>query len=169
MDFVGQKGWSWKAGLVGHDLLIAGLMIFCFVVKIEGEKIKEIIKAPPGDVLPGQDYDAEERGVVRGFGENVHGDIEMQEIGLGGGADVAETDGLLMSDHHIEDGHVLDMFYTGNAVVADFHIMNTLRTVITQQNSQVDASNAGATALQGVGYTTAYNWTRLQQRLGRFR
>lgn len=186
IDFIGEKAPRTKFKLLGMDLVILCLQLFMLAVHVESERVKAIIKndgvdvaadsaeaAPMADVVPGQDHDAEERGVIRELAGGSSDDIEMADLPPSSSSqsndtqavDAGETERLLeetVGAAGVEPHEgALDVFYSGNLVVADFHVLHTLRAV------RANHVGAGETALQSVGQSTAYNWTRMQQRLSR--
>jgi hypothetical protein len=144
MDFIGYKGPTWKTHLVMMDLLVLALQCFMLAVHVERERLRELSNAvkpasaePRGAQATQQDHDAEERGVL---GDSVieNGDIELQTMrGSGGrspaGAEPSEDDDernpLFAEPQETEEvDHAMDAFYSGQAIVGDFHIIHTLRT-----------------------------------------
>jgi len=116
-----------------------------------------------------QDHDAEERGVIRDSGITTD-DIELQSMATShlrndstAPANEEERDELLAErvrrTEEDEDGSPLDVFYSGNVVVAEFHVLHTLRS------QWDDHDNAATTALHTVGHTAGYEWARVQHRV----
>jgi hypothetical protein len=186
LDFIGQKGPTSKFHLVALDLLILSLQCFMLTVHVEQERLKLVlsdtatvnITPPTAAVIAAQTLDEEERGVLRNV-VTASGDIEMHSMlhthtqthsqtdtqGRRDDEENEEREHLLSeadprADGEAEDGP-LDVFYSGNVVVADFHVLHTLRS------QWRDHDTASATALQTVGHTAGYNWTRMQNRLAR--
>lgn len=175
-----------KFKLLVMDLVILCLQVFMLAVHVESERVKAVIKndgletgtpnntsSTSPDMVPGQDHDAEERGIVRELARPSSNDIEMTALPSSSRnndtqeatAAAEETERLLeatvgQAAVNTPEG-ALDAFYAGDLVVADFHILHTLRSV---RNNH---AGAGETALQSVGSSTAYNWARMQQRLSR--
>jgi len=102
---------------------------------------------------PRQDHDSEERGMLRqdlGYTE----DIELREIhhtssGRTGGDEDRERDELLAADTRAgqAEQHPLDPYYTGEQVIADLHILDTIRA--QWQAGGVVAGESGASAASG--------------------
>lgn len=182
IDFIGQKGPTSKFQLLVLDLLILALQCFMLAVHVEQERLKLVLSDIPAAAatpataatVVAQTVDDEERGVIRNV-VTESGDIEMQSMphihtrnDTQGQRDeevneerehlLAEADPR--ADGEAEDGP-LDVFYSGNVVVADFHVLDTLRS------QWKDHDTASATALHTVGHTAGYNWTRMQNRLAR--
>lgn len=135
IDFIGQRPTTTKFELLFLDLLVTFLQCFMLAVHVEQERLKAAIAMPvpssettPAAPNPTQDHDSEERGVNRDIGTTAD-DIEMQTI-----RPETEEDerGALLSDERAEEESdlegPLDVFYTGNAIIADFHVLHTLRT-----------------------------------------
>lgn len=175
IDFIGQKGPTSKFQLVVMDLLITALQCFMLAVHVEETRLKEVLNTPessfplPATVNTTQDHDAEERGVSRVAGTSSE-DIELQDLsGLRTDEDAdelrghGEQDQLLSEtvDPEGEDGGALDLYYSGNVVVGDFHILHTLR------NQWEDYDSATSTALQTVGNSAGYHFTRVNHQLRR--
>jgi len=170
VDLIGQKGPTSKIYLVMMDLLVTALQCFMLAVHVERERISAILlptssgSQPRAAAVTSQNHDAEERGVLRDAGAS-NGDIEMQEIAVvtvrssvPDSSITSETD--QEREHLLEDppprggvhenGNSLDTFYSGTSIVADFHVLHTLRT------QWDDYENATASALQTVGFSAEF-------------
>jgi hypothetical protein len=180
IDFIGQKGPTPKFQLVGMDLLITALQCFMLAVHVEETRLKEILNAPESSfTLPArtstpvtaQDHDAEERGVTRNAGTSSE-DIELQELRRSGTEN--ESLGMLNSrerdqlsseatDRGADDtSHgPLDLYYSGNVIVGDFHVLHTLRS------QWEDYDSATTSALQNVGFSANYHFFRVNHQLRR--
>lgn len=186
IDFIGQKGCSSKLQLLAMDLLIMVLQAAMLAVHVEKEGLELLIKGPEAVTAPpslatlngitGQDMDAEERGEMRTVVRDGREGIEMQDLPPRANAEDNTNNGTLrerlmeeqerlLSSQIGEDmepsAGPLDIFYSGNAIVADFHILQTLR------NQWATRDTASATALQTVGHSAGYSWTNVQRRLAR--
>jgi hypothetical protein len=171
IDLIGQKGPTSKIHLVLLDLLVLALQCFMLAVHVERERLAAVLAAflkpgteaglPRVEVVTSQNHDAEERGVMRDSVTD-DGDIEMQVMN-------SRTDGPLTTSNDAgserdqerarlldgpppreqpkEDDNPLDMFWSGTAIVADFHILDTLK------KQWDDYGNASASALQTVGFS----------------
>jgi hypothetical protein len=177
IDFRGQKGPSSKLHLVVMDLLVTALQCFMLAVHVEETRLKGVLAAPESSVLPttasnlSQDHDAEERGVTRDAGTNSE-DIELQELPQSRRQDEAraplnddERAQLLSNangraDEEALDGP-LDLYYSGNVIVGEFHVLHTLRS------QWEDYDSATTTALQTVGTSTRYHFARVNNQLRR--
>lgn len=173
IDLIGQKGPTSKIHLVLLDFLVLALQCFMLVVHLEKERLTSVLTAflkpgaeaglPRVEVVASQDLDAEERGVVRDAVTD-NGDIEMQAMNprndgpsttdIESGLETdAERSRLLDEppprDETEDDDTPLDIFWTGNAIVADFHVLDTLR----KQRHNYGHLSASATALQTVGFS----------------
>jgi hypothetical protein len=159
--------------LLVMDLLVTALQCFMMAVHVEQARLKSafLTNESSSEVVastnPTQDHDAEERGVRRDAAISSE-DIELQEIRAVQPPDVPtsgfERERLLAElagrDLDALEGP-LDLFYSGNAIVADFHVLHTIRS------QWEDYGNATATALQTVGTSAGYNWVRVNRQLRR--
>ncbi len=157
IDLIGQKGPTTKFHLVIMDILVLVLQCFMLAVNAEKERLATILKAaagpttatgseqPRAEVPTIQDHDAEERGVVRNDELTTDGDIEMQHLRPRSyslpNPDIRpsideerneERERLLAEplprrEDEDEDGHALDVFWSGTVVLADFHVLHNLR------------------------------------------
>lgn len=101
-----------------------------------------------------QDYDSEERGMLRQDLEEAE-DIEMRDLrhtdsGRTGGDEDRERDELLAANTgsgRVEQ-HPLDSLYTGEHVVANLHVLEMVRR--QWQSGGVGAGPSGASAASGV-------------------
>jgi len=187
IDFIGQKGPTSKFQLVILDLLILALQCVMLAVHVEKERLKAILSpdsstpasslTPATAAIPSQDHDAEERGVLREVVTDGSREVEWQGIGGTSYQTVDESQRPQLPDGDAEQEHLLseavgpaavvpqdgplDIFYSGDVIIADFHVLQTLR------NQWADHDTASTTALQNVGHTAGYNWARVQHRLAR--
>lgn len=160
IDFVGQKSPVSRWRLVGLDLLVLLLQVLMLGITLERRAAKaggEAVEAVEGVATePQQDLDSEEQGVLRQDRldpENVDG-IELQDLhhsssGRTGGDEDRERDELLAADTETgqADQHPLDHYYTGEKVVADLHIVETIQA--QWQAGGVTAEGPGASAASG--------------------
>jgi hypothetical protein len=183
IDLIGYKGPSSKLHLLLLDMLVLALQCFMLAVHVERERLAAVLAAfsKPAvstdqqsvDVVSVQDHDAEERGVMQ---ENLmnNGDIEMQAM-------ASQNDGrpINRDNEHTEedqdrqrllrnpppreetedDDNPLDTFWMGSAVVADFHVLTTLR------KQWHDYGNASGSALQTVGFSAEFAAVTANRRL----
>lgn len=133
-------------------------------------------RAPPavvGDAASTQDLDAEERGVLRDdpLGEDASRDIELQPLvterpppavaeSSSTGQLEARYQRILRSlggSDSREEGadrpSLLDVLMSGNGLLANFHVVHSLRTLATESNG---ASNVAGYPLRLTGYTTTW-------------
>jgi hypothetical protein len=185
-DFVGQKSPSSKFHMVLLDITILVLQCVMLAVYAEKEQLRHALN-PPSETSSGttgggqtasgetatsaQDYDAEERGVIREEMAS-NGDMELQELTSVGTrhrrADVdeerdEERERLLaepLPRPEDEDGHALDIFYSGNVVLADLHVMQNLRQQWQKYGS------ASESAIQTVGFSAGFAAVAANRRLG---
>jgi len=161
IDLIGQRGPTSKIHLVLLDLLVIALQCFMLAVHMERERLAaSLLPSEEGSrstvgVVSAQDHDAEERGVTRDVARD-NGDMEMQPIRPTIDENNAdqERESLLAEplprEDRDEDEYPLDIFYSGTSVVADFHVIHTLR------NQWNDYESATASALQTVGFTSEF-------------
>ncbi|KAB5580447.1 hypothetical protein GE09DRAFT_1212900 [Coniochaeta sp. 2T2.1] len=171
IDFVGQKAPTSKLGLLVLDVVVLAVQCLMLAVHQEREGLRKLVSpgraaaalaaatgAAPvataaGAPTTAQDHDAEERGVIRTAGET--DEIELRPVsgndtGSGGGEDATpETTRLLpgSSLRQASDGDLLGFLRSGNAVLADFHVVHTVRSVGN------DYEQAAAHVTQTIGYT----------------
>ena len=174
IDFVGQESPVSKWRLLALDVLVLALQVLILAVTLERKKIA----VENGDVLveeveeARQDHDSEERGMLR-RDESAQDGIELQNIrhtssGRTGGDEDRERDELLDSDESTEprEQHPLDPFLTGQAVIVNVHVMDTIRSQWTfTADTSGEATASGAAAVAAVaGRTLSYRLgERLQQ------
>lgn len=127
-----------------------------------------------GDPASTQDLDAEERGVLRDdpLGEDDTRDIEMQPLvtarpppqttaeSSSTGQLEARYQRILRSlggsgsqEQGADRPSLLDVLMSGNGLLANFHVVNSVRTLAAESNS---ASNVAAYPLRLTGYTTTW-------------
>ena len=145
IDFVGELGPISKIRMVLLDLVIMALQFIILAVVLEREALKKGIEGSLGPAtssteeepgLGGQDHDAEEQGIHRSLvGET--GDIEMQPLRstrpeAGDDHHESETDTFLDISSTLPRSsvseHPLDMYNSGQHVIANLHIIETIRT-----------------------------------------
>ena len=177
IDFIGQQGPTSKIHLVIMDVLVTALQCFMLAVHVEETRLKEVLAAPESPVPPiatvniSQDHDAEERGVTRDAGTNSE-EIELQELHRSrteGESQPLQNDdepAQLLSnaagraDEDALDGP-LDLYYSGNVIVGEFHVLHTLRS------QWKDYDSATTTALHTVGTSAGYHFARVNHQLRR--
>ena len=183
VDLIGQKGPTSKTHLLLLDLLILGLQCFMLAVHVERERLSTLQKAlenpmpdtalePRAEATSAQDHDAEERGVIRDIVTR-DGDIELEDLDpRSDGPSTAnedvdeerkgERERLLAEPpqrQEEEEDYPLDMFFSGTAIVAEFHILHNLR------RQWADYGNATESALQTVGFSAEFAAVTANQRL----
>ena len=175
IDFIGQASSVGKWRLVGLDILVLALQVLILGVTLERRGIKtihEIIAGVAQVVTENrQDHDSEERGILRQDTDSGD-DIELQDLqhpstGRTGADEDRERDELLPPDGSTEprNRHPLDPFYTGEHVVANLHILDTIRA--HWQASGVSAEGSDSAATSGVqAATVAMAGRTITSRLG---
>ncbi|KAI1415996.1 DUF1746-domain-containing protein [Hypoxylon sp. FL1857] len=176
-DFIGQKAPSSKFSLLLLDLLIFGIQCFMLTVNMEKERVRKVVRpirqidTPEGTTpenTTGQDHDAEERGVLRDAPVvDEPDDIEMQPLGQENGGGDHERAGLLRrtatsttSTGDLEG--LTDTLRSGNAVLANFNVRQSLRTA--WHNRANSPESAAAYAIQNVGYNATLAALAAQRR-----
>jgi hypothetical protein len=185
IDFIGQKAPSSRFTLVLLDAVVLALQCFMITVNMEKGRIRNVIKPSPANPNSGitgavsatsQDHDAEERGVLRDAHQidqlNETDDIEMRPLGNyndGGDSDGEPTGGegsrLLRRSGDQRNSQLeglADVLRSGNAVLADFHIPQSLRTAWHSRENTPES--AAAYALQNVGYNATLAALAAQRR-----
>jgi len=182
IDFIGQQGPTSKIRLVLLDLLTATLQLLMLSTFIEQQQLKDssatttsTASTTPGPALdtggtsPAQDQDSEERGVLRS--DATADDIELQPLGAArshtqsegrtGGDEDGERDELLAEPDEDSGGgprdDPLDMYSSGEAVVAELHLLDTIRNPRWIFENQTTSSVAAST---GSSATMATNFAR---------
>jgi len=189
LDFIGQKASDSRLRLVLMDLLIMGLQCFMLAVEIERLRLKDILSQANNSNSDDQtrttqtnqqDHDAEERGVM-GDSIDESGDIEMQSMRHPRGVEDDEDDEhnqLLAEPRETEDvvdnnRHALDVFFSGQAIVGDFHVLHTLRMQWNEYNNMIDRraaalASSSSNPAPGRAATTVQRNARLPAPLRRF-
>jgi len=170
IDLIGQKGASSKFQLVVLDLLVLGLQCFMLAVHVEKERLGLVMKGftmprVEREVVPveeSQDMDAEERGVIRDniTASSASEGIELQPFHQ---PSTPQAESSLSSEHedllaepvpHSSEEETeieaVEIFWSGTAVLADFHILENLR------RQWHDYGNATESALQTMGFSAEF-------------
>jgi hypothetical protein len=179
VDFVGQKAPTSKFSLILLDLTILGIQCFMLAVYQECERLRKTVlpagrhnptrTAASESTAPVQDLDAEERGILRDGlnGEletNETTDIEMRPMSTSPareGDDNQESSGLLESSSatgRSAPPDLLSVLRSGNAVLADLHVVHTMRSAGN------DYQSAAAYSLQTIGYRSTLAALAAQRR-----
>ena len=185
VDLIGQKGPTSKVHLVLLDLLILGLQCFMLAVHVEKERLSKLqaaylspgtaVTAPTTDqsraaVVTSQDHDAEERGMMRD-GDTNNEDIELQPMApRSNGPSAVQAEGQERNEERErllaeppprtqDEDSSLDTFWSGTAIVADFHILHNLK------RQWEDYGNATESAIQTVGFSAEFAAVTANRRL----
>ncbi|KAI0404799.1 DUF1746-domain-containing protein [Xylaria palmicola] len=185
VDFIGQTAPSSRFTLILLDAAVLAIQCFMITVNMEKERLRNVIKPPRVNVTSGiavapvtsQDYDSEERGVLRD-GPDIDqrdetDDVEMRSLGNyndGGVSNSGSTSGegnrLLGQPGQQRTNNRFEglaaVLQSGNAVVGNFHIPQSLRTAWTSRESTPES--AAAYALQNVGYNATLAALAAQRR-----
>jgi len=172
IDFIGQKPPTSRFKLLLLDCAILLIQCFMLAVHSEREKLRQIVlpmRRSPGSAAPTdeassaappptlRDHDLEERGIRADapVSANETDEIEMQPLrnlpgGDGTAEDERERSGLLdpTASHPVAQPELIDVLRSGNAVLADFHVVRAIR------NAGNDYKSAAAHSLQTLGYAT---------------
>lgn len=164
IDLIGQKGPTSKIHLILLDILILALQCFMLSVRVEEDRLQTILtvlsrsSSKMADLTVIQDYDAEERGIIRD--EIVEDNsLELEQIA---GPSSSSYDPQPVINRDIEpasespsqltqeEDEALELFWSGMATVCDFHILYNLK------KQWRDYGNATGSALQTVGYSAEF-------------
>jgi hypothetical protein len=163
IDFIGQKAPTSRFSLLFVDVIILAIQCLMLAVHQEREGLRKLVypasrTVPVGGgnilgIAAGQDHDAEERGVMRdggGTGEETDV-IEMRTLSDNTAEGGEESTRLLegSSSRRVVEQDLTGILRSGNAVLADFHVVHTIRTVGN------DYERAAAYSLQTIGYTAS--------------
>ncbi|TGJ81772.1 hypothetical protein E0Z10_g6993 [Xylaria hypoxylon] len=185
VDFIGQKAPSSRFTLILLDAVVLAIQCFMITVNIEKEKIRNVIRPPrvntnPGVVIAasatGQDHDSEERGVLRHAPEidevSETDNVEMRHLGnnIGDGVSDSEPAGGEGSELFRQSGvqrtsrleGFTDVLRSGNAVIGNFNIPQSLRNAWHSRESTPES--AAAYTLQNVGYNATLAALAAQRR-----
>ena len=173
IDFVGQESPVSRWRLLALDALVLALQVLVMAVVLEKRKLavegEDVMVEEVEEAR--QDHDSEERGMMRQYA--IQDDIELQDMqqassGRTGGDEDRERDELLESEESAagRDRHPLDPFLTGQAVIVNVRVIDTIRSQwhFTADTSG-EATASGAAAVAAVaGRTLSYRLgERLQQ------
>jgi hypothetical protein len=161
IDFIGQKAPTSRLSLLLIDTVILAIQCLMLAVHQEREGLRKLVYpatrsvAVPGGgnilgVAAGQDHDAEERGVLRDATGTAASTEETDEIEMRTLTDDGQEGTRLLEGSSIRRAAHVDLtglLRSGNAVLADFHVVHTIRTVGN------DYERAAAYSLQTIGYT----------------
>ncbi|KAI1082838.1 DUF1746-domain-containing protein [Whalleya microplaca] len=178
-DFVGQKPPSSRLTLLVLDLMVFALQCLMMTVNMEKERVRKVVKPPrqliatvdaTGVTTTSQDHDAEERGVLRDAPVlDETNDIEMQSLLHNEGGESQrsgeEMTGLprrtsASTGNGLEG--LADTLRSGNAVLANFHVPQALRTAWYNRGNTPES--AAAYAIQNVGYNATLAALAAQRR-----
>ena len=175
IDFVGELGPISKVRLVLLDILTLVLQFVIFAVVMERDRLKRgmegsLAASPTGaehasreDI--GQDLDAEEQGVHREADDGVNG-IEMRNLRSSVASNEeerAETEAEVLMPRGERKQHPLDTFNSGQHVIANLHVIDTIRTSYRQWTT--GGIGGGSTTVPAALSTTT-SATTARQRLG---
>ncbi|KAH8167213.1 hypothetical protein CIB48_g1014 [Xylaria polymorpha] len=187
VDFIGQTAPSTRFTLILLDAVVLAIQCFMVTVNIEKERIRNVIKPPRVNTgstgitiaIPTttQDHDSEERGVLRDAPEiddlTDMDNIEMRPLGNHNGD--GSSDGEIAGDGEgsrllgqsgvtraSQSGDLTDVLQSGNAIIGNFHIPQSLRTAWHSTGNTPES--AAAYALQNVGYNATLAALAAQRR-----
>ncbi|RYC62976.1 hypothetical protein CHU98_g3235 [Xylaria longipes] len=186
VDFIGQTAPSTRFTLILLDAAVLAIQCFMVTVNIEKERIRNVIKPPRVNAgstgiaiaIPTttQDHDSEERGVLRDAPEiddlNETDNVEMRPLGNhnGDGSNDGEIAGgegsRLLGQSGVQrsgqSGDLTEVLQSGNAIIGNFHIPQSLRTAWHSTGNTPES--AAAYALQNVGYNATLAALAAQRR-----
>ncbi|KAK4099797.1 DUF1746-domain-containing protein [Parathielavia hyrcaniae] len=177
IDFIGQKPPRSRLAFLLFDLVILAVQCLMLAVLQEQEKLKKAVlprarpvgdqtgQAPAPAPETTQDHDAEERGVLRDD-ETYLGEgrgLDFQPLSGGGnnpeGRSPAEDEQTGDTYSSVSAGaDMLDVIRSGDAVLANFHVIHAVRTVGS------GAQSTAAYMLRTAGYGTTLAALAAQQR-----
>ena len=173
IDFVGQEGPISKTKLVLLDILTLALQLLMLSVTLERSKMRDsdiIISASGASTTttPHQDHDSEERGLLRPDPTIIES-IQLQPLpGRTGGDEDAERDELLAEPlpTSLTDPteHPLDTFSTGEHMIVNLHILDTIRSQWWQYGS-LNTTTSDSAAASATGAAAATEGRRIGFRL----
>ncbi|KAI1124955.1 DUF1746-domain-containing protein [Nemania abortiva] len=185
VDFIGQKAPSSRFTLILLDVVVLAIQCFMITVNIEKERIRNVIRPPRVNRNSGialavpttsQDHDSEERGVFRDAPEidgiNETDSVEMRPLrspdsGDGSNSEPAGGEGTRLLRQSGVQGTsqfegLADVLRSGNAVIGNFHIPQSLRTAWHSRENTPES--AAAYTLQNVGYNATLAALAAQRR-----
>ena len=101
-----------------------------------------------------QDHDSEERGVLRQHSDNLSVDegIEMEDLQPRSTLSVnfteREQDEFLRNSNRLDIQHPLEIFYTGEIILANVHLWDTVRAQWQATNVSAEGTNPSASGVQ---------------------
>ncbi|KAI1823988.1 DUF1746-domain-containing protein [Xylaria intraflava] len=185
VDFIGQKAPSSRFTLIILDAVVLAIQCFMITVNIEQERIRNVIKPSRSNENPGtgatvsatgQDHDSEERGVLRDapdmdevdetddiemrpLGNNIDRNISDEQPESSEGSRLLRQSGVRRSSQY--EG-LTDALRSGNAVLGNFHIPQSLRTAWHSRDNTPES--AAAFAFQNVRYNATLAALAAQRR-----
>lgn len=180
IDFVGQASPVSKWKLMGLDALVTALQVLILSVTLERRRVSnnsaEGVDQMASDTR--QDHDSEERGILRQDASTIE-DLELRDLphasaGRTGGDQDRERDELLLhSDLGLPDHHPLDSYYTGENIIVNLHIVDTVRAQWQSSggsahgSTEAGSSGAQAAAVAVVaGRSLSYRFGETLQQAG---
>ncbi|KAK6342726.1 hypothetical protein TWF718_008116 [Orbilia javanica] len=138
IDFVGQEGPTSRFRLIFLDLIIFTLQLIMLAAKISKQDL--LNSSGPNRVIPAQNLDDEERGVVAGTEDDNSSDFASSPIeGPGGGSSSINIEGLQRRRLAAESN-----IYSGEVNIADLRIVETVRSQWNSQNNTPITQSASA-------------------------
>ncbi|KAK6330273.1 hypothetical protein TWF730_004768 [Orbilia blumenaviensis] len=136
IDFVGQEGPISRLRLISIDFVILILQLTMLTVKVSKQELLD--SSGPNRIIPAQDLDSEERGVTAGIDDD-NSDFAASPIEghIGGGR--SSSDGLRRRP--AADSNI----YSGEVIIADLRIVDTVRSQWNSRNHNPINPSASAT------------------------
>ena len=164
IDFVGQTSPVSRWRLLGLDLLCLALQVLMLGVTLEKRGVQGISSAMTTQQGRRQDHDAEEAGTLRSD-PMVTEDIQLQTLrpiftSRQDNTTSDESADLLDTNGELDDAHALDTYYTGEHILANLHILDTIRTQWQSRSVNMDTTTASgmqtAATIAGRRFTVTF-------------
>ncbi|KAF4979025.1 hypothetical protein FZEAL_4700 [Fusarium zealandicum] len=165
IDFIGQKPPTSRIYYLVADFAILAIQCLMLTVHTERERLRltlktfrPLIPAPAQEMAPTiEDLDAEERGVSRdmpgSLPTNESDDIELQPLRRVSEAEEAnepsgesEQSTRDSSNDESSRSHLSDVLSSGNAILGEYHVFNSIRT------AAMDLERTAAHSLRTISY-----------------
>ncbi|KAL9634834.1 MAG: hypothetical protein Q9164_003849 [Protoblastenia rupestris] len=164
IDFVGQTSPTSKWRLLGLDLLCLALQVLMLGVTLEKRGVQGISIVMTTQQGRRQDHNAEEAGILRSD-PMVTEDVQLQTLRpISTNRQVnttsEETADLLDANGERDGAHALDVYYTGEHILANLHILDTIRTQWQSRSVNMDTTTASgmqtAATIAGRRFTVTF-------------
>lgn len=172
IDLIGYKGPTSKLHLLALDVLVLALQCFMLTVYLEMQMVSVVLAAlkrhptagtePRVEVVPAQDHDAEEQGIIETGIIAPHDESST--------VTEPETAEHYVREQILEDlpppddaaqENMMGMMWSGSAILADFHVIHTIR----REWAQYRRASASGSTLQSMGLGPDFAAFRADPRL----